>query len=302
MNFSTSLHYTVKGIDTAFKQTFSKDFGIDTPDYCFNCHIEDCSTCHPVHKKTIEMSECVDCHERIGANYIGKLANEQKAKHPDIHYEKGLECLDCHSLDKIHGDGNLYTFAEEAIEISCEDCHYSGVEVKGKKAKLYDSSLLAHRLHEDIACSACHADYYQTCYNCHFETGEFESYTTYEFHLLRYNDRLYPAYVQTMSFKDKTSKAAGIISPHTITSNARKCEECHDNQEEVFLINFDGRLFGYGVELAKPPSKLEVDLSNFGMDFKLDIMQLGTLIILGVIGGIGVHLIKRRITLGRWIG
>ena len=304
VNYTKSLHYTVKGIDTGFKQASGKTFGIDTPEYCLACHVENCSQCHKVHKQMPNMTTCINCHAvKTGVNYIGYLAKmSRKAPHSDVHYRRGLECLDCHSLEEIHGNGNAYTFATEAVKVRCEACHFYGVEVKGRKATLYDPNVLAHKLHRDISCPACHADYYQTCSNCHLETGKFDKTTIKEFHLIRYKGLLYPGCVMTTSYGGKTSKSVGVVVPHTITSKARKCGDCHDNESGVFLVGFDGKLVGYGVELADPPSKLVVDLSNFGINFKLDITKLGTLIILGVIGGIFVHLIKRRITLGRWIG
>jgi len=305
VNYTKSLHYTAKGIDTSFKQASGKAFGINTPKQCLACHVENCSQCHKVHKQMPNMTDCVNCHfQSTGVNYIGYLAKMmKKARHPDIHYKKGLECLDCHSLEEIHGNGNAYTFAGEAVKVRCEACHFYSVEVRGLEAKLYDPTILAHKLHRDISCFACHADYYQTCSYCHLDTGEFGKMSTDKLYILRYRGLLYPANVMLTSYHNKTSKSAGVVMPHTITLKARDCGDCHDNEKEVFLVGFDGKLVGPpGVELADPPSKLVVDLSNFGISFKLDITKLGTLIILGVIGGIFVHLIKRRITLGRWIG
>jgi len=304
MDFDTSIHKTMSGIDTGFKQTSGKDFNIDTPEICFECHADDCSVCHPVHKQIPEMDDCNECHKRlIGANYMGYLGDlERKAPYPDVHYQAGFDCLDCHNEDKIHGDGNSYTFAEEAVEITCEECHLTEKIVNGKKAN-YDPGTDAHRLHGDIQCSSCHAKYYQTCYNCHLETGEIDGVSTEEFYLMEYDGKVHPAYIQTVSYGDKISKGAGAISPHTITKDARKCEECHDNQERVFLSGYDGRIFGPpGIATADPPSKLAIDLSYIGIDFELDITLLGSLIILGVFGGIAVHWIFRKITLGRWIG
>ncbi|HLG17587.1 MAG TPA: hypothetical protein VJH03_24295 [Blastocatellia bacterium] len=41
----------------------------------------------------------------------------------DIHLEKGMECIDCHFFQDLHGDGNIYTRNWDAIEIECVDCH-----------------------------------------------------------------------------------------------------------------------------------------------------------------------------------
>jgi hypothetical protein len=41
----------------------------------------------------------------------------------DVHFQKGMECVDCHFYQDLHGDGNLYTNNWDAVEIECEDCH-----------------------------------------------------------------------------------------------------------------------------------------------------------------------------------
>jgi hypothetical protein len=42
---------------------------------------------------------------------------------PDIHHEKGMHCIDCHTQNDVMGDGTLYGAMEQAVEISCVDCH-----------------------------------------------------------------------------------------------------------------------------------------------------------------------------------
>ncbi len=42
---------------------------------------------------------------------------------PDIHHEKGMHCIDCHTQNDVMGDGKLYGAMEHAVEISCVDCH-----------------------------------------------------------------------------------------------------------------------------------------------------------------------------------
>jgi hypothetical protein len=43
----------------------------------------------------------------------------------DIHFERGMHCIDCHQLQDSHGDGHLYGTNHEVIEIECDDCHGS---------------------------------------------------------------------------------------------------------------------------------------------------------------------------------
>jgi hypothetical protein len=47
---------------------------------------------------------------------------------PDVHYERGLQCIDCHTKNDIMGDGNIYGKKEEAVEIECADCHGTPTE------------------------------------------------------------------------------------------------------------------------------------------------------------------------------
>jgi hypothetical protein len=41
----------------------------------------------------------------------------------DIHLERGLNCVDCHIQNDVHGDGNTYTRNWDSLQIECEDCH-----------------------------------------------------------------------------------------------------------------------------------------------------------------------------------
>lgn len=42
---------------------------------------------------------------------------------PDVHGERGMACIDCHTLGDVMGDGVLHGAMERAVEISCSDCH-----------------------------------------------------------------------------------------------------------------------------------------------------------------------------------
>ena len=48
----------------------------------------------------------------------------EKAVHlKDIHLAKGMQCVDCHFLGDVHGDGHLYGEPRAATTIECIDCH-----------------------------------------------------------------------------------------------------------------------------------------------------------------------------------
>lgn len=42
---------------------------------------------------------------------------------PDVHYEAGLECVDCHTATEMHGDGRIYSRQNQATQIRCVHCH-----------------------------------------------------------------------------------------------------------------------------------------------------------------------------------
>lgn len=42
---------------------------------------------------------------------------------PDVHYEAGLECIDCHTANEMHGDGRIYSRQDQATEVRCVSCH-----------------------------------------------------------------------------------------------------------------------------------------------------------------------------------
>ncbi len=42
---------------------------------------------------------------------------------PDVHHERGMHCIDCHTVKDVMGDGQLYGQMPAAIEIECVDCH-----------------------------------------------------------------------------------------------------------------------------------------------------------------------------------
>jgi len=48
----------------------------------------------------------------------------EKAVHlADIHLEKGMQCVDCHFEQDVHGNGKIYAEPRAAIELDCIDCH-----------------------------------------------------------------------------------------------------------------------------------------------------------------------------------
>ncbi len=97
----------------------------------------------------IPVDQCLRCHNRsgrIGLSYTGLeeadgygtpyregrpnlevLSGDRDVRHlvPDIHFERGLACIDCHSGKDVMGDGNIYSHMRHQVEIRCIDCHGS---------------------------------------------------------------------------------------------------------------------------------------------------------------------------------
>ncbi len=95
---------------------------------------------------------CRACHNRsgrVGLNFHGEMESEQYGTPffrgglndrtlsddrfihrlvPDIHHEKGLGCIDCHTGQDTMGDGTIHSHMADQIEIRCEDCHGSYAE------------------------------------------------------------------------------------------------------------------------------------------------------------------------------
>jgi len=42
---------------------------------------------------------------------------------PDVHHQRGMHCIDCHTVSDTMGDGNLYPNMDFAVEIECSSCH-----------------------------------------------------------------------------------------------------------------------------------------------------------------------------------
>lgn len=101
---------------------------------------------HPTIDLNIRNDKCFGCHSRssrISLSYTGQYETHKKVNElkynekyrklkdgrilkyatADIHYEKGLDCIDCHPSKEIMGDGKKYRHSGEAVKIQCSDCH-----------------------------------------------------------------------------------------------------------------------------------------------------------------------------------
>ena len=136
---------------------------------CQTCHAT-CAECHITrptagggglsngHKfgKPDMRKNCTTCHvSRGGHAYFG----EGIGTVPDVHLTSaGYTCMDCHSKNEIHGDGNYYDQRyKNQLLPECEDCHTD-----------LASNNDFHKVHlTDFNCQTCHSQDYNNCGSCH---------------------------------------------------------------------------------------------------------------------------------------
>lgn len=240
--FETSLHRTGMGKQTFYNQNPNGGFELFTGIpyeslVCRGCH-------EPGFGGTVQGERgCLSCHEtddpQLGAEVDATLTGAcgtchgrqmaEALKHgiSDVHRDAGMDCMACHTLGDVHGDGNEYDSMLEpgAIDARCSDCHSSL------------SSNIYHTTHQDdIDCSACHIQSVVTCNNCHFETeveahkkvayGQFKNWKF----LLNRNGKVNIGNYQSVTYQGKSVVAFGPYYAHTIARDAVKsCTDCHHN-------------------------------------------------------------------------
>ena len=137
---------------------------------CATCH-GGCGDCHVnrpkaaggglfkghLFSRTPDMRDvCVACHSSRGGHAYFGLGVGAK---PDVHLtQAGFTCMDCHSRQQIHGDGQIYEHRYQAASSSrCQDCHGD-----------IDDANAYHESHIDtFACHLCHSQDYNNCGSCH---------------------------------------------------------------------------------------------------------------------------------------
>jgi len=248
--FSTSLHHTGEGMrhwyeaEDGFMQITKTPYDELS---CKNCHAKGCGTCHlkttetgSIYsvKKASRAKTCLKCHAREKATISLDLISNCK----DVHRSNYLTCVDCHSHQEIHGNGTAHKSmrADNAMSASCTNCH---TETSREYPAIPATS--SHDLHMDsLACNACHVQNTMACYNCHF--GELEktkskpkSFTTKvkDFLLLvKYKGKITSGTLQTLVGKNNEPFICYVpYFTHSITKNARKCQDCHATEASQTL-------------------------------------------------------------------
>ena len=116
------------------------DISVDVPnEACFGCHSRSgrISTSYQgwhetlLDEKTAQASSGWPSHFRLLAD--GRVFEKHSA---DIHAEKGMTCIDCHVASEVMGDGSIAAHENDAIRISCADCHARGKTATREFAQL----------------------------------------------------------------------------------------------------------------------------------------------------------------------
>ncbi len=116
------------------------------------------------------VSQCTACHSsRVAHAYFGLAPGAQ----PDIHQTKGMKCMDCHSMDELHGDGVMYDQRYKVkLMPKCENCHTD-----------IANSNQYHQVHiNTFNCNVCHSQNYNNCGSCHIggEGARIPSYQSFK--------------------------------------------------------------------------------------------------------------------------
>jgi hypothetical protein len=105
---------------------------------------------HPSLDINIKNNHCFGCHSRssrISTSFEGwsetllnanevinkkdyRILEDKRVfakQESDVHHQKGMLCIDCHSSHEIMGDGKKYIHQEDAVSIQCVDCHFTEI-------------------------------------------------------------------------------------------------------------------------------------------------------------------------------
>src|SRR5688572_20584038 len=186
--------------------------------------------------KAVPVTQCATCHNggsRAAMSFRGMMeapaegratfAYDQDLLHghaysaqtPDVHFARGMSCIDCHTEREMHGDGQIYAKRHYEVEVRCESCHGSpgaiatGITAQGRKlrnvfvaaapnaaglvtlvGKLTGRTHVVPQLatlpaqppgHEPAhlkktECFTCHTAWAPTCYGCHIKM-DYSAYT-----------------------------------------------------------------------------------------------------------------------------
>ncbi len=262
---------------TAEKRFVARALGSRDPDFfaknCNSCHLRGCLDCHEENsafQARPDSRQCLACHQGyfIGPEYAGLAPREDSLRYqrgpeldgrhylkmsPDLHYQAGLECGDCHSMASLARG--------EASSRSCRDCHQPSPEI-------IEHSIEAHR--SKLECYACHSAWVAQEYGTFYL--RFSNSTNQRFFPLRPwggEEYVKSAQIKKQNLPPLGLNSQGLVSPirpqfiafythirgdepageenellaatwrpvfpHTVRKGAPACDRCHDNPRRFLL-------------------------------------------------------------------
>lgn len=240
---------------------------------CNSCHVTSCSDCHINKKfphkitKNIDNNNCLKCHKGYftGIEYLGLAEKDDAEKFqigeekdgtfyqkmlPDIHFEKGLKCIDCHNMKGF--------LSSKKTTKSCKDCH------KKVSNNVIEHSIKSHL--EKLECYTCHSAWSQNELGTFFlkfkdksSQKPFEaiknisqnykktSYMKNNFETFIGIDNngkysiIRPFLISFITFvsDNKTIRISSdwrIKYSHTIRKETVLCHDCHENRKKYILL------------------------------------------------------------------
>jgi hypothetical protein len=224
--YSKSLHYTNNGIAYVYSKEnggLERLTGMSGEELgCLKakCHATSCDACHA---KQVDGKPAYSLDSEIALKACHQCHGELEKDNPDVHFAKGMKCMDCHTSREIHGDGVEHNSYNEPgfFDTKCENCH-SNI-----------SQNASHTAHSGkLDCAVCHTAQSVTCLNCHIEARlaakkDVQIPVENMYFLVNHNGKVKLANVLTYVYKNKTMITIAPTFGHTITKKAKKCEECH---------------------------------------------------------------------------
>jgi hypothetical protein len=182
---------------------------------------------------------------------------------PDIHYEQGLECRDCHSMQSF--------LTGQSAAKNCQDCHQPDLQI-------VEHRISAHM--DKLECYACHSAWGAQEYGSFFlrfgkdnqdsAVKDFKATSLSGDYVLRtylrrqdvpplgYNqrDKLSPIRPQFVSYYSDLRGGEGLLVenqlmaaewkaffPHTIRRGTVMCDSCHNDARRYLLEAAEDRIY-----------------------------------------------------------
>ncbi|HEX8926501.1 MAG TPA: hypothetical protein VF786_11955 [Terriglobales bacterium] len=234
-SYAKSLHYTNRGLAFWYAKEnggLERITGVPFSQLksCNNCHVQNCETCHaggkvaPTKANFKGEAACDRCHEMETQAFARK---NPKSSLADVHFARGMKCLDCHTSRDVHGDGTPYVSMQSAgaVDVHCERCH-TDVAARCPSNAVHGGKL---------DCNACHVREVSSCVNCHFDTKIKHSKSVSlpmsgALLLLNKNGKVTVGNIHTFVYQNRTMIVFAPAFPHSIMREGRKCVDCHGAQ------------------------------------------------------------------------